>query len=165
MSASTSILADLTTAQTSGPGTVTKAAVLAAAGPIGDYVGNLGLAQLKLKEAASLLTTLKQATDSGDTANLALINGVLAVINGTSTPATTAVTDLGTLITNGPSAPTAAKAIAAAGPIIDYKGCLQLVQLKLKEAWLQLHQLAGVTDQSGDAANYALINNSALALT
>lgn len=64
--------------------------------------------------------------------------------------------DIGTVITNGPSSSasntTLANAIAAAGPIMDYKGNCNLLLLNLKAAKNQLGRLIAVTD-STDSTN------------
>lgn len=44
------------------------------------------------------------------------------------------IADMNTVISNGPTAATTAKAIAPAGPIVDYPGQLQSVLLTLQEA-------------------------------
>lgn len=62
---------------------------------------------------------------------------------------TALLTDLGTVITNGPSATTQANAIAAAGPIQDYIGMCYLLKGKFQEAAVLLTQVKGVID-SGD---------------
>ena len=56
------------------------------------------------------------------------------------------IADANTMITNGPTAATTAKAIAAAGPIIDYAGSLQLYLLKVQEVKNLLNQLKAATD-------------------
>ncbi len=59
------------------------------------------------------------------------------------------ITDMGTAITAGPNATSTANAIAAAGPIQDLKGQLELVRLKLQEARVMLLEIDTVVD-SGD---------------
>src|SRR5678815_4804584 len=120
MSASTQILADIQTVITSGPSTLTKAACIAAAGPILDYQGNSKLALLRFQEADLLLNAVEGVTDpTDDTANLALIDGVIAALEGTGSPSTTLIADLNTVLTNGVSGATQANAIDPAGQIMD----------------------------------------------
>lgn len=76
---------------------------------------------------------------------------------------TTLITDANTMIANGPSAATAAKAIAAAGPIQDYVGNQYLYLRKLQECNYLLNQMKNATD-SGDG-NLTTINNALLTLT
>jgi hypothetical protein len=163
MAASATLIVDVGTVITSGPNAATAAAASAAAGPIMDYVGNCLLARLKLKEASVLLTQVKAATDSSDSTNLTLVNGVLATLNGTASPTVVAITDIGTVITNGPNAATLAKSSAAAGPILDWVGNLHLVRLKLKETLMLIKSIIAVTDAS-DSANKTLLQNVNLAL-
>jgi hypothetical protein len=176
MAKSTNFINDLTTAITNGPQGTTLANAIAAAGPIMDYKGNCQLALLKMKGASNLLGgdtfikgSLKQVTDAGDTTNLGLINGLIAVLNGTSSPSTQAITDSTTLFNNartgtGVGAATTANCNAAAGPIMDYVGNSGAARKMLEEIQVLLAKVASVTDQSGDATNYALINNIVLAL-
>jgi len=83
---------------------------------------------------------------------------------------TTLITNLNTVITNGPNAATTAKAIAQAGPIEDYPGMVQSVLLNLEEAKDKLGGiggtggLIGLTDAT-DAANLALLQNILLSLS
>lgn len=63
---------------------------------------------------------------------------------------TNMVGDIGTVITNGPSATTKANSIAAAGPILDYIGNTNLVKEQLNEAAIALSRLYNVT-AAGDA--------------
>src|SRR5689334_4452476 len=160
--ASTNAISELGTIITNGAAAASVTKALAAAGPITDYVGMVNLALLTTKEISVLANQLKSATDSTDSANLALINGIIAWANGTSNPATTAIADATTVITNGPNAATQAKAIAAAGPIMDYVGNSQLLLLKIKELKVKLTQIKAVTD-SGDANLTAI--NAMLAVT
>jgi hypothetical protein len=94
---------------------------------------------------------------------------------------TQVVTDLGTVITNGPSATTNANAINPAGAtatggagnmsggsgvfgsgtyyggILDYLGCVKLCQLKAQEISVLLARVLVDTDANTDNANNALI--------
>jgi hypothetical protein len=94
---------------------------------------------------------------------------------------TQVVTDLGTVITNGPSATTLANAINPAGitvtggsgnfisgsgnyasgtyfgGIMDYLGCVKLCQLKAQEIAVLLARVLADTDFGSDATNSALI--------
>jgi hypothetical protein len=176
MPKSTSILADLNTAISNGPAGNTLANAIAAAGPIQDYVGNCYALKLKFQSASNLLGgdtvikgSVKQVTDTGDSANLTLINKLIAILNGTSTPSTAALADSGTLASNtqvgtGVGAATLANAIAPAGPIQDYAGNCSIIQKKFQEAQVLLTKIVAVTDSSGDATNFALLNNILLAL-
>jgi len=65
------------------------------------------------------------------------------------------ITDLGTVITNGPSASTTAAAISASGNIQDYPGNCKLLQLKAQEMAVLMARVVAVTDPGTDSANYA----------
>lgn len=69
---------------------------------------------------------------------------------------TTLLTDMATAISTGPSAASTAKAIAAAGPIIDLPGGLKTVQLKLQEAKVLLSQIITSDIDSGDGIKTGL---------
>lgn len=69
---------------------------------------------------------------------------------------TAIVTDLGSLVTNGPNAATLAKAIAAAGPITDVKGMAELAKSKAKELYVLVNAIKSATDSS-DSTNLTLI--------
>jgi len=69
------------------------------------------------------------------------------------------ITDTKSVLSNGPSAATTAKAIAAAGPIMDYTGQVNGLLTMLEEANRNATNLLTDTDQSTDAANYTLISN------
>jgi hypothetical protein len=165
MSASSALLTDVTTVITNGPSATTKANSIAAAGPINDYVGNTKGLLLKLQEASVLAKLLVTDTDSsGDSTNLALINGVVAALNGTGSPSTTLIADMKTVIASGPQGTTNAKAIAAAGPIMDYVGNSTGVLLKLQEANVLATMLGTVTASGDDSTNKTLLANVLLAL-
>lgn len=68
---------------------------------------------------------------------------------------TAIITDLGTVITNGPSTSTTAAAISASGNIQDYPGNCRLLQLKAQEMAVLIAKVLAVTDQPTDATNYA----------
>lgn len=94
---------------------------------------------------------------------------------------TAVITDLGTVITNGPSATTLANAINPAGVtatggagnfvsgtgvygsgtyfggIMDYLGCVKLCQLKAQEIAVLLARVLADTDFGSDGTNNALI--------
>jgi len=78
---------------------------------------------------------------------------------------TTLITNMKTVIANGPSSVTQANANAQAGPITDYVGMTKSVLLTLDEAEVKLNGVAGVagllalTDPTTDAANYTLLSN------
>lgn len=160
MPASTALLTDIGTVITNGPSANTKTAANAAAGPVQDVLGNAKLVQLKLQESKILLTALLANTSNSDDAtNRGLVNGVLAAINGTSTPSATVITDIKTIFTSGPSALTQAASIAAAGAIMDYQGNMRGVRRKLEECFILLTTVKAVTNASDDSANLALVNN------
>ncbi len=158
MSASATVIANTKTVISNGPNAATLAKAIAAAGPIQDYLGNVNGLLLRFASVATQLAALKSVTDSGDSANLALINKLLAAMNGTSTPSTTYIADATTVFTNGPGATTKANAIAAAGPIMDYLGNVALVITKLQEAAVLLDAIIAVTD-STDSTNLTLLNS------
>ena len=70
---------------------------------------------------------------------------------------TALITDMQAVISTGPNATSLAAAIAAAGPIGDLKGNLELVLLKLQEAKQLLTQLDVVID-SGDSIQATVTN-------
>ena len=78
---------------------------------------------------------------------------------------TTLITNMNTVIANGPSAATLALANAQAGPITDYVGMTKSVLLNLREANVKLNGAAAlegllaITDPTSDAANYTLLSN------
>lgn len=162
---STNILGDIGTVITNGPAAASVALAIAAAGPINDYVGNCKLAKLKLQEASVQVSAVKVVTDAGDSANLTLLNKVLALLNGTSTPSTAAITDLTLVYIMGPGAASLALANAAAGPIMDYLGNVKGAMLKLQEAYKLIELLISVTDTGTDSTNKGLLQgiNTALA--
>lgn len=166
MPASSALLTDVASLKTNGPSANTKAASIAAAGPIMDYVGNTNAVQLKLQSAQKLLTAvLANTVNSDDSTNRTLVLAVLAALNGTGGPSTTLITDIQTVITNGPSALTKAACIAAAGAIMDYVGNTRLVRRMLEEANVLLGYIKTNTNGSDDGTNLTLVNNLLLALS
>jgi hypothetical protein len=166
MAASTNLIGDTTTVINNGPSSVTKANAIAPGGPIQDYPGNCNLSLLKLKETEVLLKVMVTDTDaSGDATNLGLINGILAALVGTGGPSSHVLTDIKTVYTNGPQGTTAAKAIAAAGPIMDYVGVSKLVERKLQEVYALNVYIIDDTDTSTDGTNKTLLQNIQLTLS
>lgn len=162
MSASTQLIADMTTVITNGPNGATLAKAIAPAGEIMDYPGLTNLALLKLKEADVQLIQMLTVTDASDgsKANIVAIQHALA---GLSAPNGTLLTTIKLVITTGPTAATLALAIASAGPIMDYVGNTRLVLRKLEEVAVQITALLLNTDTS-DATNKTLLTNIGLAL-
>ena len=66
------------------------------------------------------------------------------------------ITDLTTVITNGPNAATQALANTASGVLMDYSGNVNLLLLKAQEMAQLIAAVIGDTDAS-DAANLALL--------
>jgi hypothetical protein len=154
---SMNLIGDTKSVISNGPNSTTQANAIAAAGPIMDYPGNVNLMLTKFQECNNILTRVKQDTDASDSTNLTLINKVLALLNGTSTPSTTALADLQTVYNNGPNATSQADAIAAAGPILDYPGMVKQARRVLEE----VKELIGyiITDTAaGDTTNLGLLN-------
>lgn len=184
MAASATLIANMKTVITNGPSSTTLGNAIAPAGPIMDYVGGCGLVLLKLEEASELLAASGAATypkailattdSSSDGTNLALLQKVQSCLLGLTVPSTTLLTDVGTVITNGPSATTLANANAAGGAIMDYVGMVKLVLLKLQEAHELLSAGSGgnqtalgliyLTDNGTDGTNKTLLSNIELAL-
>lgn len=157
--ASTNIIADLGTVYTNGPSAATSAKAIAAAGPIMDYPGMVAGNKLRAQYCSVLLNQIKTDTDAGsDGTNLALLNKLLAVLLGTSTPSTTCIADINTVISNGPSAATLAKASAAAGPIMDYQGNTHAVRRIFQELKVFITIIVTDTDAGSDATNLGLLN-------
>lgn len=158
---STNLIGDAKTVYTnytSNPNATTQANAIAAAGYIMDYPGNVEQLVIKFEECVNALTRVKTDTDaSTDSANLALINKVLALLQGLSTPSTQGITDLNTVYTNGPSSVTTANAIAPAGPILDYPGMVLTAKRLLQEAKVLITAVIYDT-AAGDSTNLALLN-------
>lgn len=158
MAKSTNMLADIASVISNGPAAATLALSIVASGAIMDYQGNTALAQETLQEAKNMLTTVKAVTDSTDTAELALINGLLAVLSGTSNPSTQVLTDTATAVAAGANSASQAKAISATGPIQDYVGMLTAVQVRFQQLLGQLTALYNNTDTGTDGTNRTLLN-------
>jgi hypothetical protein len=163
MPASTTLIVNLGTVITNGPGTLTKAACTAAAGPIGDYLGNCGLALLKLQEAEVLLKLIESVSDGSDTSK-ASITAVYHALAGLGGPDDTLLTTMAVVIAAGPTAASLILATTAAGPIMDYSGNCKLALLKLQEAYNLIYSLHAVTN-AADSANLTLLANLLLALS
>ena len=156
MAKSTQMIADQTSVITNGPNAATTAKANAQGGKLMDYPGNNRLSLLHLQETTVLLTKVLQDTDSTDATNLALLQGVQALLLGTSSPSTQALTDLQTVYNNGPNAATTAKANAQGGPLMDYPGNVKTLKRKLEEDQVLLTSIVYDTD-STDATNLALL--------
>ena len=163
MPKSTAMITDIGTVITNGPNAATVAKAIAPAGPIQDYQSNCKGILLRLQECVNLLGTVKSVTVSGDATELGLINGLIAVANGTANPSTQVITDAAAAVAAGPNAGSAALAIAPSGPILDFVGCLTAVQTKFREMIPLLTYIKTATD-STDSANLTLINNLLLVL-
>lgn len=162
MAKSTALITDATSVVTNGPAAASQVKANAAGGPLMDYQGNSKLLLLKFQESTVLLAKVLTDTDASDP-NLATLQGVQALLLGTSSPSTQALTDIKAVYTAGPTAATTALATAAGGPLMDYKGNVKAIQRKLEEANVQCGSstvaypsgLIQVTD-AGDA-NLALL--------
>jgi hypothetical protein len=184
MAASTKLIADMKTVIANGPSSVTTANCIAAAGPVMDYVGGCNLVLLKLEEASELLAAsgagsyphgLLELTDqTTDGTNLAYLQQVQAALTNLTAPSAHVISTMGTVITNGPSSVTLANAIAAAGAIMDYPGCCNLVKLKLQECYELLSATGssavpkGIiynTDPTTDSTNLTLLQGVAATLS
>jgi hypothetical protein len=163
MPKSTAMITDMQSVITNGPQAITQANSSAAAGPIMDYIGVSNLMLLTMKECSNALKLVKTDTDAGD-GNLTLINGLLAVLNGTGSPSTQAITDAKTLVGTAPSAPSATLASAPGGPIMDLKGMFNKIMLNLEELVSSLTYLHTNTDNGTDGTNRTLLANLLLVL-
>lgn len=74
---------------------------------------------------------------------------------------TAIITDIGSVITNGPSTLTKAASIAAAGPIMDYVGMSELAKLKAEELKVLIAQLFANTSAGDDSTNRTLLSGIA----
>lgn len=160
MSASTNLLGDIGTVITNGPDSTTKANAIAAAGPIQDPAGNAALVKAHFQEAVNLLTLVDTVTDGSD-GNKALVEGVIALLNGTASPSTAAITDLATAYAAGSTAASKALAIAAAGPIQDALGNISVARKKLQAASVLITAMVAVWHAGSDKT---LLSNMNLAL-
>jgi hypothetical protein len=77
---------------------------------------------------------------------------------------TTMITDVTTVLTNGPNAATQALCNAASGVIMDYVGNVTEVLLELQQMSQRMNMIIADTDVS-DAANLALLQKVANNLT
>ena len=135
----------------------------APSGHIMDYMGNLQGCLLKAQSIWARLTQLKKGTDSTDSTNLGLINGLLAVLAGTGGPSTQVVTDVASLVTNGPTAADLVDVNAPAGPIMNWSNNASLSQLAVTELKSIVTQVVNNT-AAGDVANLALLQGVLLVL-
>jgi len=78
MSASTTLITDLTTCANATPSAQSLANAAAASGPIQDVKGNLTLALRKMQEAKVLLEEVDSVVDAGDTTIQTPLTNVLA---------------------------------------------------------------------------------------
>lgn len=163
MPKSTAMVTDITSVITNGPAAATTAKAIAAAGPIMDYPGVCKQVLLTMEEAAIALAAVKVDTDSGD-GNLTLINGLLALLNGTSNPSTQAITDAKALAQTDFAAASDTLAIAAGGPIMDLKGMAYKIYRNFEEMVSPLTYLHTDTDSGTDSTNRTLLNNLLLVL-
>ena len=163
MAKSTQIEADLLSVITTNAAAPTAAGYVATlalcnapSGNILDYPGMVAQCYLKAQSLWAHLKTLKAGTDSTDTANLAYINGIIAVLAGTGSPSTQVVTDIGLLVTAGPTAADLVDTTAAAGPIMSWANMAALIQMKIAELKIMATLLYNQTAVS-DTANKALL--------
>lgn len=70
---------------------------------------------------------------------------------------TAVITDMSSVITNGPSTATLSNSIAPSGAIMDYAGQCKLVKLKCQEISVLLGKIVAQTDPGSDATNLALL--------
>jgi hypothetical protein len=172
---STNCIGDIKTVQTNGPSNGTLALAIAQAGPIMDYIGNVDLVKHKLQECVELIGLsgvpkgLITNTAAGDP-NLTTLTAVSNALTGGSAPSSTLVTNMTTVISNGPNTTTSANAIAQGGPIMDYLGICKLVKTKLQEAAVLLANtgiplgIINVTSASTDGTNLGLLQGVAQVL-
>lgn len=153
----TQMIADMKSVISNGPSATTKANAIAAAGPIMDYAGVCNEALLKMEETEEVLAKVITNTAAGDSANTTLLDGVQALLQGTSGPSTQALTDMKSVISNGPGATTQANCIAAAGVIMDYLGLCRQILTSLSELVPLLTYVKTNTDNGTDGTNRTLI--------
>lgn len=67
------------------------------------------------------------------------------------------ITDMTTVITNGPSAATLSNCIAPSGAIMDYSGNTKLLKLKMQEISVLIGKIVAQTDPGSDATNLSLL--------
>jgi len=162
MSASTNMLSDAKAVYALAPTAATVAKSIAAAGPIQDIIGNEEVAVVKVEEASNSLLRILQVTDSGDGIKTTL-TAIQHCLLGLSAPSGTVITDIKSAISTGPSAASQALAIAAAGPILDFKGMMNQVLVTLQELF-NLYSLIKQGTDSSDP-NLTTVNNILTALT
>lgn len=80
MPASTTVIADLKTANTTGPNATSLANALDPTKKIMDLKGNIDLAVLKAIELKTLLTELNTAVDAGDPIKTQIANVLLTLV-------------------------------------------------------------------------------------
>lgn len=164
MSASTNLYGDVATVISNGPNAATKTKNANPNGPIIDYVGVLNSLFLDLEYLKVLSGTILAATDSTDTTNITNLTAVNHALYGGGSPSGTLLTTVATVITAGPNAATLTKAANANGPIIDYVGNLNGLNLGLKECLVRIKTLMASTD-STDTTNLGLLTNIQTALS
>ena len=69
------------------------------------------------------------------------------------------LTDITSVINNGPQGNTPALAIAASGYIMDYPGMTKSIKLHFQEAKRQLQLVIDDTDTNQDSTNLTLLQN------
>jgi hypothetical protein len=164
---STAMLTDIGTVITNGPSPLTKAAAIAPAGPINDYVGNCVGLKLRLQEASNLLNIVKLGIDATDATVLGLVNGVLGAINGTGGPSAACVVDLQTVATTGFNAASKAKqnygniTAGNTSPIQDAVGIVISARTVLANAISMATMLVACTSASDDNTNKGLLQGIA----
>jgi hypothetical protein len=72
---------------------------------------------------------------------------------------TQVITDMQTVITNGPSVATTSNVTVASGAIMDYAGNCKLVKLKMQEISVLLAKIVAQTDSGSDGTNLSLLQN------
>jgi hypothetical protein len=70
---------------------------------------------------------------------------------------TQVITDMKSVVTNGPSAATTSNCTVASGAIMDYPGNCKLVVLKAQEISVLLAKIVTQTDPGSDATNLTLL--------
>jgi hypothetical protein len=80
-SPSDSVITDMASVISTGPGVATKAACLTAAGPIQDYVGRCKLLKEKFQELYNLVLLLNNSTDATDSVSLGHLADILLALS------------------------------------------------------------------------------------
>lgn len=70
---------------------------------------------------------------------------------------TQVITDLSTVITNGPTAATLSNCIAPSGAIMDYAGNCKILKLKMQEISVLIGKVVNQTDPGSDGTNLSLL--------